>query len=132
MNARNLAAWLVALLVILALPASVRPGVELERAAAHGADVAGVAGPSMREAPEASLTGGGEPTPPSPGSSLPCEHDASSCGAEQSGGESLEEHGAGIEVVHLGGVMPVDPFFDFGSHVLSMAYFPALLRPPIA
>jgi hypothetical protein len=63
---------------------------------------------------------------------LPCEHEGGSCAVEQSGGESLEEHGAGYEVLRLVGVTPVDPFFDFGSHVLSMAYFPALLRPPIA
>lgn len=132
MNARNLPGWLVALLLILAWPGSARLGVELERVDVHGVEVADVADSSMRAAAATPALGGREGLPPFPGPLPPCEHEGASCAVEQGGGESLEEHGAGYEVLRLGRVLPVDPFFDFSSHVLSMAYFPALLRPPIA
>lgn len=132
MHALNLPGWLVALLLILALPPSVRTGVELGRLGVHGVEEADVAASTMGAAVAASASGGRDRLPPYSVPLLPCEHEGSSCAVDYGSGESLEEHSAGYEAAQLVHGMPVDPFFDFGSYVLSRAYFPALLRPPIA
>lgn len=132
MNSPSLPARLIAMLLLLVLPSS-RLGVALgDRAGPAQGGEESLADSSLETAAVACLPGGKVALPPSPGPSLPCEHEDDSCVGEQSGSPSLEEQGAASKALRLPLATSVEPFFDFDSYVLSRAYFPTLLRPPIA